>query len=109
MKTMNRVELVGYLGNDPVSKTAANGSKMVRLRMATDHYRKDKEGKIICKVSWHDILAWDRLAEEIPGHYIRGSHVLVQGEIRYRIYVDPQGQQRSVTEIKAFMILNLDR
>lgn len=109
MKTQNHTQLIGYLGNDPVSRTAVNGSKLARLRLATDYYRRTGSGNVIRKVTWHDILAWDHLAEKVPGNFIKGSHVLIQGEIRHRTYTDQQGQKRYITEIKATSILNLDR
>lgn len=109
MKTQNHTQLIGYLGNDPISRTAINGSKVARLRLATDYYRRDNSGNVIRKVTWHDILAWDHLAEKIPGNFIKGSHVLIQGEIRHRTYNDEKGHKRYITEIKALTILNLDR
>lgn len=109
MKTQNHAQLIGYLGSDPISRTAVNGSKVTRLRLATDYYRRDNSGNVIRKVTWHDVLAWDHLAEKIPGNFIKGSHVLIQGEIRHRTYIDPNGHKRYISEIKALTILNLDR
>lgn len=109
MKTQCFIQLVGYLGNDPVCKTTANGSLLVRLRLATDYYRRGNDENVIRKVSWHNILAWDKLAEKIPGNYIKGSHVLVQGELCYRTYPDDRGHKYYITEIRAGKILNLDR
>lgn len=109
MKTQNHAQLIGYLGSDPISRTAVNGSKVTRLRLATDYYCWDNSGNIIRKVTWHDVLAWDQLAEKIPGNFIKGSHVLIQGEIRHRTYIDPNGHRRYISEIKALTILNLDR
>lgn len=109
MKTQSTTQLIGYLGSDPITRKAANGSTLSRLRLATDYYRKDNSGNTIRKVTWHDILLWDKLAENIDGNYTKGSHVLVQGEIRYRTYLDELGHKRYITEIKASTVLNLDR
>ena len=109
MKTQCTVQLIGYLGQDPVTKIVTNGSLLVRLRLATDYYRRRNDGSLIQKVNWHNIHAWDRLAEKIPGNYIKGSHVLVQGEIVYRTYVDEHGYKHYITEIRADKMLNLDR
>ncbi|MBI2285154.1 MAG: single-stranded DNA-binding protein [Bacteroidetes bacterium] len=109
MKTQNHTQLIGYLGNDPTSRIAVNGSRVARLRLATDYYRRDNAGNVIRKVTWHDILAWDQLAEKIPGNFIKGSHILVQGEIHHRTFSDEQGHKRYISEIKATTILNLDR
>jgi single-strand DNA-binding protein len=109
MKTQNYTQLIGYLGCDPITRTAANGSKLARLRLATDYFRRDNAGNLIHKVTWHDILAWDGLAEKVMTNYIKSSHLMVQGQILHRSYINEQGNKRYVTEIKATSIIDLDR
>ena len=109
MKTENSVELIGYLGNDPICKTAVNGSSMARIRLATDRFRRDRGGTVHRKTTWHDILAWDTVAEQVPNNFIKGSHVLIKGEIRHRTYNDNTGHKRYITEVHAHKIMNLDR
>jgi single-strand DNA-binding protein len=109
MKTHNSVQLIGYLGKEPKMKTAVNGSLYARLSLATDFFRHKKDGTVIKKTTWHEVLAWDALAETIPGNFITGSHVLVQGEIRNRTYKDKEGIVRHITEFHATILLNLDR
>ncbi|MES2005483.1 MAG: single-stranded DNA-binding protein [Bacteroidota bacterium] len=109
MKTQNSVQLIGYLGQDPVMTTAVNGSKLARFNVATDYFRRLKDGTLIKKVTWHQILAWDFLAEKVPGNFIKGSHVMVKGEIRHRRFKNKAGIIKSVTEVRASELLNLDR
>lgn len=109
MKTQNFVQLVGYLAADPVIRKAGNGSKLARIRMATDSFYQDEHGTRHKKTSWHNIKAWNRLASLVPGNFIKGSHILVQGEIGYRSYTDNAGVKKIVTEITARQLLNLDR
>ena len=109
MKTLNKVQLVGYLGKDPVLTVAKNGAKRIQLRVATDHYYKDEKGKTQRVVTWHDVVAWDKIAEKVENQFIKGSHVMVEGELQYRSFSDDQGNIRHVTQIKANLILNLDR
>lgn len=109
MKTKNSVQLIGYLGKDPMLKTAVNGSNFARLSVATDYFRRRKDGTIVKKTNWHNVLVWDWLAEKIPGNFITGSHVLVEGDIRNRTYKDKQGIIRLITEFHASVLLNLDR
>jgi single-strand DNA-binding protein len=108
-KTQNHVQLVGYLGQDPICKKARNGSTLARMRMATDFFRRDEQGILLKKTTWHDILAWDSLAEKIPNNFIKGSHVMIQGSIIHRSYENESGDTRHVTEIRATQVLNLDR
>ena len=109
MKTQNNVQLIGYLGGDPVIRKAINGSILARFRLATDYFRRRKDGTVIKKTTWHNILAWDFLAEKVPEHFIKGSHVLVQGEIRHRTYKNKVGEIKNITEVRASGLLNLDR
>lgn len=109
MKTKNFVQLVGYLGNDPKIHMTNTGKTLGRLRLATDFYRKQEDGTTFKKTTWHDVKAWDKLAETLPGQFMKGSHVMVEGIIEYRTFLDPIGHKRFVTEIKAISILNLDR
>ena len=107
-KTQNKVQLVGYLGKDPMISIAANGSKRAYLRLATDWYRKKEDGTKIKKTTWHDIVAWDQKAEKIENAMIMGSHVMVEGEIQYRQFTK-NGQKRYTTQIRASSITDLDR
>lgn len=109
MKTQNTVQLIGYLGIDPVMKKAINGSPFTRLRLATDYYRKTEDGSVIHKKTWHDVIAWDKLAESVLDNFIKGSHILVQGSIRNRTYVDKKGATKFETIVRASQLLNLDR
>lgn len=109
MKTQNSVQLIGYLGAEPEMRKASNGSPLARMSIATDYYRRTKTGEVIHRKTWHKVIVWDQLAEKVPGNFITGSHILVQGEIRHRTYTNASGEERSITEIRAKSLLNLDR
>ncbi|SDW45997.1 single-strand DNA-binding protein [Hydrobacter penzbergensis] len=109
MKTQNNIQLIGYLGADPVLRTAVNGAKLARFRMATDYYRRSKSGTVLKKTTWHNIIVWNKLAELCPGNFIKGSHILVQGQIRHRTYQDDSGHTQHFAEVRASQLLNLDR
>ena len=108
MKTQNKVQLIGYLGRDPLISIAKNGSKRAYLRMATDWYRKAGDGTEYKKTTWHDIVAWDKKAEKIENNFIAGSHVLVEGEIDHcKFYKGTE--KRYITRILVTKVMNLDR
>jgi single-strand DNA-binding protein len=109
MKTQNKVQLIGYIGQDPKVITTAAGSTLVRIRIATDEFYKDASGNSRKLTTWHEIKVWDQLAAVVSGNFIKGSHILVEGKINYRTYEDKTGHLRFVTEIKASNLLNLDR
>lgn len=109
MKTKNFVQLIGYLGDDPEIHQTNTGTTIGRLRLATHGLLKQEDGTRLKKTTWHDIKMWNKLAQQLPGNFIKGSHVLIEGEIEYRTFLDHVGHKRYITEIKAFNILNLDR
>ena len=108
MKTQNKVQLIGYLGKDPVILITEKG-KIAKIDLATDVFIKDESGKSVRITTWHAVVAWDNKAEEVENNFIKGSHVLVEGQIIYRTYPDIAGHLRYVTEIKAQTLMNLDR
>ena len=108
MKTQNKVQLIGYLGKDPLMSIAINGSKRAYLRMATDWYRKKKDGTVLKRTTWHDIVAWDKKAELVENELVTGSHIMVEGEIEYHRFLK-NGLRRYITQIRAYAIIDLDR
>lgn len=110
MKTQNKVQLVGYLGRDPDIKVFEKGTKKARMRLATDtYYKKNPEEDAIKKTIWHTIVCWNEVADIVENNFIKGSHIMVEGMIEYRVYSDKDGVVKDVTEIKAFHLTDLDR
>jgi single-strand DNA-binding protein len=104
----NSVQLIGYVGQNLSEKTFSSGKK-ITLRVATVQTHKNKEGKVNYISTWHDVVAWDAVADYAAGNFVKGSRILVEGFIIYRTYPDLQGHLRYVTEIKATFLHNLDR
>src|SRR4051812_25441415 len=109
MKTQNKVQLIGYVGKDPVLKTFAGGSKMTKLRVATDHFTKSRDGKPVQHTSWHEVVAFEEKSEMAFKNFSKGSHILVEGFIVYRTFKDSSGNTGYFTQIQANHFLNLDR
>ncbi len=95
----NRVTLIGNLGQDPETKTTETGKKVTHFTLATDDGYKNSEGQKISETTWHNIVAWNGLAD-IAGKYLKkGRQVAVEGRIVYRSYEDKKGITKSITEI----------
>lgn len=109
MRGVNKVILIGNAGNDPEVKALADRSLVAKLSMATTETYRLKSGETDSKTEWHQIVAWRSLAELIQKFVRKGSHLYIEGKIRYRNYEDKDGQQRYVTEINAEQILLLDK
>ena len=110
MKSSNKVQLVGYLGKDPVIKIVSNGDTMAVLRMATHQYSTGADGKTKRNSIWHTVYYWnEKEIEKMINYLIKGSHVMVDGSIFYRTYTDKNGVKNIVAVIRAEHITDLDR
>ena len=95
----NRVTLIGNLGKDPETKTTETGKKITVFTLATNDGYKNSEGEKVKETTWHNIVAWNGLAE-IAGKYLKkGKEVAVEGRIVYRTYEDKKGVTKNITEI----------
>lgn len=81
---MNRVILMGRLGNDPESKTFENGTKVVNFSLATSKKYKNKEGDHVEETQWHRINVFGSRADVIEQYFKKGNKILIEGEIVYR-------------------------
>jgi single-strand DNA-binding protein len=95
----NRVTLIGNLGQDPETKTTESGKKLVHFSLATKEGFKNAEGQRVNETTWHNIVAWNGLAD-IAGKFLKkGNEVAVEGRIVYRTYEDKKGVTKNTTEI----------
>lgn len=97
---VNKVILVGNLGNDPEVRYSQAGAAITNISVATSESWKDKQtGQPQERTEWHRVVFFNRLAE-IAGEYLRkGSKVYVEGSLRTRKWQDKEGQDRYTTEI----------
>jgi single-strand DNA-binding protein len=110
MKSMNRVELIGYLGKDPEIYDYSDGSALAILRVATDKFYQSREGKTVKETQWHTARLWGKQQIDKFRHYlITGSHILVGGELEYRTFQGRDGQTRYKTMIRVNYLVDLDR
>ncbi len=105
----NQVILIGYVGQDLYNTTLQNGSKRVRIRVATHHAKRSEDRAKTWHTVWHDIIAWDTIADFAAGNFVKGSKIMVDGSIVYRTYPDNTGHIRYLTQINANHLVNLDR
>lgn len=99
-KGVNKVILVGNLGQEPELKYMQSGDAVCNLSLATSESWKDKQGQIQEKTEWHKVCVFGKLAE-ICGEYLRkGSQVYFEGKLQTRKWQDQSGQDKYTTEIK---------
>lgn len=98
--SLNKVEIIGNLGNDPEFRTLPNGNGVAQLSIATSETWKDKQtGEKKEKTEWHRVVIFGKLAE-IASQYLRkGSKVFIEGALQTRKWQDQAGVDRYTTEI----------
>jgi len=98
---VNKVILVGNLGNDPEVKYTQGGMAITTLSLATTSVRKDKDGQQIEKTEWHRVKLFGKLGE-IAGEYLKkGRQVYIEGSIRYDKFTGTDGVEKYFTDIVA--------
>jgi single-strand DNA-binding protein len=97
---VNKVILIGNLGQDPESRTTPGGTTVTNIRIATSESWKDKtSGEMKEQTEWHTIVLWNRLGEIAAEYLKKGSQVYIEGRLQTRKWQDKQGNDRYTTEI----------
>jgi len=107
----NRISLIGFTGKYAKARTTKNQTAYAVLSLATKSSYKDKKsGEYVSHTEWHRIVVWGKLGE-FANTLKKGTHLLVEGELRSREYADKKNKdvQRRVWEVRADSILKLDR
>ena len=100
MAGVNKVILVGNLGDDPEARSLNNGGEVVNLRVATSENWKDKDGNRQERTEWHRVVIFNENLGRVAKNYLRkGSKVYLEGAIQTRKWQDQSGQDRYSTEI----------
>jgi single-strand DNA-binding protein len=100
MAGVNKVILVGNLGDDPESRSLNNGGEVVNLRVATSESWKDRDGNKQERTEWHRVVIFNENLGRVAKSYLRkGSKVYLEGQIQTRKWQDNSGQDKYSTEI----------
>lgn len=107
-RSLNKVTLIGNLGNDPEMRALPSGSQVANLSLATtDSWRDKGSGEMQERTEWHRVVVFDRLAE-IAGQYLKkGSRIYIEGSLRTRSW-EQDGQKKYATEIVCRDMMMLD-
>ncbi len=100
--SLNRVTIIGHLGQDPELRHLTAGQAVGRFSVATDESYTDKEGNRQERTEWHSIVVFGKVAESCGKHLAKGRQVYVEGRLRTREYeARDNGGKRQRTEIVA--------
>ena len=108
MSFLNKVMLIGRLGKDPDIRYASSGTAVCNFSVATSRSWKDKDGNKKEEVEWHNVVAFDKLAENCAEYLKKGSQVYIEGRIKTEKYDDKEGVTRYATKINAHTVQFLD-
>ncbi len=107
---VNKVTLLGYVGNEPEIRSFESGSQMARIRMATtENIRVRATNEVRQHTEWHTVIFWGEAANFIDKHIHKGTQIYIEGAIRGRDWVDKEGTKQRVIEIAGKEIKVLSR
>jgi single-strand DNA-binding protein len=98
---VNKVILVGRLGQDPELNYTNSGTAVCNMRMATGDSYTNRDGERVDTTEWHDVVAWGGLGETCGEYLEKGRQVYVEGSLQTRSWEDRDGNKRYSTEVKA--------
>ena len=98
---MNKIIVIGYLGNDPEMRYMPNGESVTQFNIASSHRYRTREGEQRDETEWFRVSAYGRLGDTCNQYLAKGRQVYVEGRLRGRSYADRDGQPRYSLEINA--------
>ncbi len=101
---VNKVILIGNLGQDPEPRTTASGNTVLNMRIATNERRKNQDGEWDDHTEWHSVVCFGRTADNIAKYKKKGDQLYIEGRLQTRKWQDRDGNDRWSTEIVAFTV-----
>lgn len=101
MGTLNKVIIIGNVGNDPETRTMPNGESVTNMSVATTDVWKDKNGVKQEKTEWHRVVLFRKLSEITSEYVKKGRLVCIEGKLETRKWEDREGVTHYTTEIIA--------
>lgn len=110
-RSLNKVTLIGNLGNDPEVRSTTGGNRVATFSLATSRTWNDNSGSKQEKTEWHRCVVWNtkssQLADIVEKYCHKGDKLYVEGRIEYRQWQDKEGQTRYSTEINVRELIML--
>jgi single-strand DNA-binding protein len=109
MASLNKVMIIGNVGNEPEMRFTPNGNPVTSFRVATNRIYTSPEGERKQETEWFSVVAWNKLAEQCNQFLTKGRLVYAEGRLRTHSWEGQDGQKRYRTEIIANRVTFLDR
>ena len=106
--SVNKIILVGHIGNKPEGRYTPSGVSTANFSVATNETWLDSENKRQDRTEWHNIVAWNKLADFATEYLHKGQLIYIEGKLQTRIYTDKEDIQRKITEVVSNVITPLE-
>ena len=109
MPSLNKLTIIGNVGNEPEMRFTPNGKPVTSFSVATNWLYTSSEGERRQETEWFNVVAWNRLAEQCNQFLVKGRLVYVEGRIHTRNWEGQDGQQHSRIEVISSRVIFLER
>jgi single-strand DNA-binding protein len=103
----NKVQLIGNVGNAVEIKNTESGKKLARFSIATNESYRNATGEKVTETTWHNLVAWGKVAELAEKLLVKGTEVVIEGKLTNRSYTDKDGNKKYVSEVQVNELLLL--
>ncbi len=103
----NKVQLIGNVGNAVEIKNTESGKKLARFSIATNESYRNTKGEKVTETTWHNLVAWGKVAELAEKLLQKGTEVVIEGKLTNRSYTDKDGNKKQVYEVQVNELLLL--
>lgn len=103
----NKVQLIGNVGNAVEIKNTESGKKLARFSIATNESYRNAKGEKVTDTTWHNLVAWGKVAELAEKLLLKGTEVVIEGKLTNRSYTDKDGNKKYVSEVQVNELLLL--
>ena len=107
VRSLNKVQLIGNIGNAPEIINLEGGKKVAKFSVATNESYKTAKGETVKETQWHNLVAWGKTAEIVEKYLTKGNEVAIEGKLTSRSYEDKAGVKKYVTEVVVNELLML--
>ena len=103
----NKVQLIGNVGNAVEIKNTESGKKLARFSIATSESYRNAKGEKVTETTWHNLIAWGKVAELAEKLLLKGTEVVIEGKLTNKSYTDKDGNKKHVSEVQVNELLLL--
>ena len=107
-KSVNKVILIGNIGNTPECRYTTSGAPVTSFSLATNETWLDSDNKKVNNTEWHNIITWNKLAEFANEYLFKGQSIYLEGKIHTSFWSDQEGNKKSKIEIICSNIIPLE-